>query len=188
MKIVLASASPRRRELLRVMGITDFAVRPADYSETIDPALPPRHTVEALALGKARSCPARDSELVIAADTLVYLDGTPLGKPRDRAEAFAMLSALSGRRHQVLTGAAVRYAGREAVTSECTDVCFRPLTSREIAAYIAAGESMDKAGAYGIQGKGSLLVERIEGDYFTVMGLCVCKLGLLLEDFGVKLL
>ena len=160
MKIVLASASPRRRELLGTMGIRDFAVRPAPYEEKPDGALSPAETVETLALGKARACPADDDELVIAADTLVYLDGVPLGKPRDEADARRMLTALSGRRHQVYTGAAVRLGAREAVTHQGTDVFFRPLTAEEIDGYVAAGESLDKAGAYGIQGKGSLLVDR----------------------------
>ena len=189
MNIILASQSPRRRELLTQMGLT-YQVRPADIDEHMDRALPPHALVEAISAEKAAAAAANASpdDLIIAADTVVALDGALLGKPRDEAEAGRMLSALSGRQHQVYTGFTVRRGEQVVTRSEETAVTFRPLTEEEIAAYIRTGEPMDKAGAYGIQGLGALLVEGIRGDYFNVMGLPVCALGRVLETFGVRCL
>ena len=190
MSIILASQSPRRRELLGQMGFTDFIVRPAQGEEVADPALTPARLVEALSAQKAAevAAAAEADDLVIAADTVVAIDGRVLGKPRSTAEAADMLTALSGRAHTVYTGVTVRRGGRVMTRHEATDVRFRPLTADEIAAYIATGEPMDKAGSYGIQGFGALLVEGIAGDYSNVVGLPVCCLGRMLKEFGVDAL
>jgi len=174
--IVLASASPRRRQLLELLGLT-FDVVPAEIDETWRNGEAPAVHVERLARGKAAAV-SRDGAAVIGADTEVFLDGRILGKPREAEEAKAMLRRLSGRAHDVFTGVAVGYGRKVASGVERTRVKFRPLTDETIAAYVATGEPMDKAGAYGIQGYGAVLVERIDGDYFTVMGL---GLGLLTE-------
>ncbi|MCI8676746.1 MAG: septum formation inhibitor Maf [Lawsonibacter sp.] len=186
MRIILASQSPRRRELLERMGIRDFEVLPARGEELADPSLPPAELVEELSRRKCAEVAAlRPGGLVIGADTVVSIDGQVLGKPRDRAEAERMLRALSGRQHTVYTGVTVLYNGTEETGSERTSVRFRPLTDGDITRYIATGEPMDKAGAYGIQGYGSVLVEGISGDYYNVMGLPVCRLGRMLLRFGV---
>ena len=187
MAVVLASQSPRRRELLGQMGFTDFVIRPAVGEEVVDPALSPDKLVEELSRQKcaevAAACDFDD--IVIAADTVVAIDGTVLGKPRSVPDAFAMLSRLSGRHHTVYTGVTVRRGGESLTAHEATRVHFRPLTQAEIEAYISTGEPMDKAGSYGIQGYGSMLVEGISGDYFNVVGLPVCLLGRMLARFGV---
>ena len=186
MRIILASQSPRRRELLERMGIRDFEVLPARGEELADPSLPPAELVEELSRRKCAEVAAlRPGGLVIGADTVVSIDGQVLGKPRDRAEAERMLRALSGRQHTVYTGVTVLYNGTEKTGSARTSVRFRPLTDGDITRYIATGEPMDKAGAYGIQGYGSVLVEGISGDYYNVMGLPVCRLGRMLLRFGV---
>ena len=187
MDIILASQSPRRRELLGQMGFTDFIIRPAQGEETIDPDLSPDKLVEALSAQKCAEVAAlsNDDDLVIAADTVVAIDGTVLGKPRSIPDAFAMLSRLSGRHHTVYTGVTVSRNGETLTAHEATAVHFRPLTAEEIEAYIATGEPMDKAGSYGIQGYGAMLVEGISGDYFNVVGLPVCLLGRMLKQFGV---
>lgn len=189
MAIILASKSPRRRELLAQMGLTDFQIIPAVGEEIVDPALEPPALSEALALHKAREV-ARDhaspGDLVIGADTIVVLDGQVLGKPRDADHALEMLTALSGRQHHVYTGVAVLRDGVELAEHEDTEVHFRPLTRKEILRYIATGEPMDKAGAYGIQGQGALLVPCIRGDYSNVVGLPLCRLGRMLERFGIE--
>jgi len=189
MDIILASQSPRRRELLSQMGLT-YRVEAADIDEHMDRALPPDALVEAISAEKAAAVARIEGAgpLIIAADTVVVLDGAVLGKPRDEHDARAMLERLSGREHQVYTGFTVRQ-GKEILTrSERTDVRFRALSEAEIRAYAATGEPMDKAGAYGIQGLGALLVEGIRGDYFNVMGLPVCRLSLTLKRFGVDCL
>ena len=186
MRIILASQSPRRRELLERMGIRDFEVLPARGEELADPSLPPAELVEELSRRKCAEVAAlRPGGLVIGADTVVSIDGQVLGKPRDRAEAERMLRALSGRQHTVYTGVTVLYNGTAETGSERTSVRFRPLTDGDITRYIATGEPMDKAGAYGIQGYGSVLVEGISGDYYNVMGLPVCRLARMLARFGV---
>ena len=190
MGIILASQSPRRRALLEQIGLTGFQVIPARGEEDMGAHLPPERLVEALALAKARevAAGAAPEDIVIGADTVVTLDGQVLGKPHSAEEAAQMLRALSGRRHRVYTGLAVLRGAQELVEHEATAVRFRDLTEREISAYVASGEPMDKAGAYGIQGLGALLVEGIEGDYSSVVGLPVCRLGRMLAQLGVPVL
>ena len=187
MAVILASQSPRRRELLGRMGFENFIVRPAQGEEIMNPALSPAELVEHLSRQKAAEVAAGASpeDLVIAADTVVSIDGRVLGKPHSQEEAFSMLSTLSGREHTVYTGVTVCQGGVSITEHEATDVRFRPLTPEEIRSYIATGEPMDKAGAYGIQEYGSLLVEGIQGDYFNVVGLPICRLGRILARFGV---
>lgn len=187
MAIILASQSPRRRQLLEQMGFTDFLIRPAQGEELADPNLDPGGLVEALSRQKALeiSASADPEDLIIAADTVVAVDGQVLGKPHSIQQAREMLSALSGREHTVYTGVTVCRGGQILTQHETTAVRFRPLTAQEIDAYIATGEPMDKAGSYGIQGRGALLVEGISGDYFNVVGLPVCRLGRMLTQFGV---
>ncbi len=189
MDIILASQSPRRRELLGQMGL-DFSILTPDIDEHMDRALSPDKLVEVISAEKAAAVQTqtgRDS-LVIAADTVVVWNHRVLGKPTDPQDACRMLTQLSGRTHLVYTGFTVRQGKRAVTRSECTRVSFRGLTQEEIAAYVATGEPMDKAGAYGIQGLGALLVEGIQGDYFNVMGLPVCALGQVLKQFGVNCL
>ena len=185
MKIILASQSPRRRELLERMGISEFEILPARGEENIVPGLTPEALVEALSRQKCLEVAAVHREaLVIAADTVVAVEGRVLGKPRSKAEAEEMLSLLSGREHRVCTGLSLSQGGRLRTGHEATAVRFRPLTREEIRRYVSTGEPMDKAGAYGIQGYGCLLVEGIVGDYYNVMGLPVCRLGRMLAEFG----
>lgn len=188
--IILASNSPRRKELLNQMGVKEFKIIAPNVDETVDGGLSPAQMVEELSLRKARAAAGRagPNDLIIAADTVVALDGRVLGKPRDGEDAFAMLSALSGREHRVYTGVTVLRGGESATEHEETAVVFRTLAPPEIRGYIATGEPMDKAGAYGIQGRGALLVEGIRGDYCNVVGLPVFRLGRMLADFGVTLL
>ena len=190
MHFVLASASPRRRELVELMGLAPLKILPAVGEEVADPGLRDGALAETLALHKAREVAAHcaPEDIVIGADTIVCLDGAVFGKPHDAADAARMLRALSGRGHTVYTGVAVIRGDTVRTHAEATEVHFRTLTDAEIAGYIATGEPMDKAGAYGIQGKGSLLVSGIEGDFFNVMGLPVCALGEILNTFGVDLL
>ena len=190
MNIILASASPRRRELLERIGLTGFTVAAPNVDESVEPGLSPADTVEQLSLRKARAAAERfgPNDLIIAADTVVALDGGILGKPRDADDAFAMLSALSGREHRVCTGVTVLRGDRAVTEHETTAVTFRELSPDEIRGYIATGEPLDKAGAYGIQGVGALLVSGICGDYSNVMGLPVFRLGQILRDFGLDLL
>ena len=185
MAMILASQSPRRRELLGQMGFS-FTVRPAKGEELPHPELTPAQLVEELARQKALevSAEAASDDVVVAADTVVAIDGVVLGKPRDKAHAAEMLSALSGREHTVYTGVAVKRGETLLVEHETTQVRFRPLTEREIDLYIQTGEPMDKAGSYGIQGYGALLVEGIRGDYFNVVGLPICRLGRMLAQVG----
>ena len=190
MEIILASQSPRRRELLERMGIGRFRVIAPQIDESALPSTSPEDLVRSLSRHKAGVVQQREGMdcLIIAADTVVCLDGAVLGKPTDELEAFKMLTTLSGCRHQVYTGLTV-LRGNEAITEcEATSVRFRPLEEGEIEAYIATGEPMDKAGAYGIQGLGALFVEGIEGDYYNVVGLPVCRLGQVLRHFGVDCL
>lgn len=190
MDIVLASGSPRRRELLTQIGIKHYRVVTSDVDENVDRDLPPDQIVEMLSLRKAEAVREQVGEdaLIIAADTVVSLEGEVLGKPLDESDAFRMLSALSGNRHQVYTGFTVLYKGEAITGHEKTDVAFRELESQEIEDYIATEEPMDKAGAYGIQGIGAVLISGIEGDYFNVMGLPVFRLSRVLAKFGVDTL
>jgi len=189
-RIILASQSPRRRQLLGQIGIERFDILVPEADESYDPALSPEEIVCSICRKKAEAARAlaRDSgAVVIAADTMVFLDGLRLGKPRSREEAFSMLSALSGRTHHVCTGVTVCRGERSETRAETTAVSFRPLTDAEKWAYIRTGEPMDKAGAYGVQGKAALFISGIQGDYFNVMGLPLYLLGQMLADFGVAL-
>jgi len=189
-KIVLCSASPRRRELLERIGITDFDIRVPEVEESCPGGLSPERTVAYISREKAEAARrlCAPEELFITADTMVFLDGRRLGKPKDEADALAMLTALQGRRHTVCTGVTVGRGERLETESETTDVLFRPASEAELLAYIRTGEPMDKAGAYGVQGKGALLVEGLEGDFFNVMGLPVLRLSRMLRRFGIDLL
>lgn len=190
MDIILASQSPRRRELLERMGVGDFRIVTPDIDEQMDRDLPPGELVGRISLEKALAVQSQEGKgpIIIAADTVVALDGAVLGKPADELDAFKMLSTLSGCRHQVYTGLTVLRGEEQYTVSEETTVTFRELSAEEIDRYVATGEPMDKAGAYGIQGYGALLVEGIQGDYYNVMGLPVCRLGLLLRRLGVDCL
>ena len=190
MSIVLASASPRRRELLQMLGVRDLVILPAVGEEKAGRALPPDELVKALAAHKAREVAEKceKDDVIVAADTIVWHDEQVYGKPHTEADAMRMLRELSGDTHAVYTGVCVRRGGQELLAAERSAVRFRTLTDAEIAAYIGTGEPMDKAGAYGIQGKGSLFVEGIEGDFFNVVGLPLCRLGLMLKELGVTLL
>ena len=181
-RIVLASASPRRQELLARIGITEFAIRIPEVEESYPAGLSPRETVEYISREKADAAAA----LRHTADTMVFLDDQRLGKPLDEADALRMLTALQGRRHTVCTGVTVRQGDRSLTESEATEVFFRPASREELLGYIRTGEPMDKAGAYGIQGMGALLVERLNGDFFNVMGLPVLRLSRMLGQFGVS--
>ena len=189
-RLILASGSPRRRELLSRFG-HPFEVIPAQGEEARPVGLTPGALVESLSEAKAAEVAARvnDPEAVIlAADTVVEQDGRILGKPGTPERAEEMLAALSGGVHRVWSGVTVRRGETALTQHECTAVYFRALTSEEIAAYVATGEPLDKAGAYGYQGLASLFVERIEGDYFNVVGLPLCRLGQMLRAFGINLL
>ncbi len=187
MRVILASQSPRRRELLGLFHIP-FTVRAADIDETMDPAADPAEEVARVSLAKALATPRQPEDVVIAADTIVVLEGTVLGKPTDREDAVRMLTALSGRDHQVMTGVAVLRDDQILVHTEITDIHFRPLSEREIREYVATGEPMDKAGAYGIQGGAALFAEKMHGDYYNVMGLPVCRLWQMLAQAAPGLL
>lgn len=189
MKIILASQSPRRKELLERMGITDFKVIPAQEEELATRTLTADQLVEELSQRKcAEVAAAHPKDLIIAADTVVSINNRVLGKPRTEEDAAQMLAALSGKLHLVYTGVTVAKEGRTLTQHEVTSVRFRTLTQADIIRYIATGEPMDKAGAYGIQGYGSVLVEGISGDYYNVMGLPVCRLARMLARFGVDTL
>ena len=182
--LVLASQSPRRAELIGRLGLA-FETLPADIDETYLPGEQPEAHAERLARAKALVIAGRRPEaLVVGSDTIVVIDGDVLGKPRDRAEAIAMLRRLSGREHHVCTGIAVAHGGRVESGLERVRVLFRELDERTCEEYAGTGEPMDKAGAYGIQGFGSAIVEAIEGDFFAVMGLPVVRMLRLIERFG----
>ena len=185
-RVVLASGSPRRHELLNLIGIS-HEVRPANIDETMRPRETPRRHVERLAREKASAIARRDPDLItIGADTIVVINRKVLGKPKNTDDAARMLAMLSGREHIVTTAVAVSRGKKLRSAVEEVRVRFRRLREDEIEAYIATGEPMDKAGAYGIQGFGATIVERIEGDYFSVMGLPVVRLIGLLRDVGVR--
>lgn len=185
-RLILASQSPRRAELLTRLGL-EFDIRPADIDETYLPGELPDAHCERLAREKAAAVGAQAPDaLVIGSDTIVVLDGEVLGKPRDAAHALQMLTRLSGREHEVHTGVAVAGQGRVESTLVRVRVRFRDLGRETWEAYVATGEPMDKAGAYGIQGYGSAVVAGIEGDYFAVMGLPVVSTLELLQRFGLE--
>lgn len=190
-QIILASASPRRKALLEMLGVQGLTVIPAKGEETIDPSLTPEALVKALSRQKAAEVAAEhasEDAVVIGADTVVVLDGAVLGKPKDVHDAKRMLSALSGRGHAVWTGITAIRGDKSLSRAERTEVFFRPLSEREIDAYIATGEPLDKAGAYGAQDLASLFVERIDGDFFNVVGLPLCALGKLLKGLDIDLI
>lgn len=182
MNVILASQSPRRRELLGLLNIP-FAIKVADIDETMDPALDPKDEVARLSRMKAAAIDRDDGDIVIAADTIVVAEGKVLGKPKDEAEAVAMLTMLSGKTHQVMTGMTVLQGDKIISHTEITDVCFRALSRQEIETYVASGDPMDKAGSYGVQSGAAPFVEAIHGDYYNVVGLPVCRLSLILKEF-----
>ena len=181
--MVLASASPRRRDLLTLIGVP-HDVKPAAIDESYLAGEKPREHAERLARDKAAAIDAPDA-VTIGSDTIVVVDGDVLGKPRDRAHAAEMLRRLSGRSHMVMTGVAVRWNGHVASDVEEVGVTFRDLSDRDIERYIDTGEPMDKAGAYGIQGFGATIVDRVDGDYFAVMGLPVNRMMKLMRALGL---
>ena len=187
--LILASASPRRQELLRGLGL-HFEIRTADIDESMDPARGAAAEVARISREKALAVQkqAGDDVVIIAADTIVCVDDRILGKPHTEEEAAQMLRLLSGRSHQVRTGVTVLRGTRAVTEVETAEVRFRALSDREIEAYIATGEPMDKAGSYGIQGRAAIFVEGICGDYFNVMGLPLCRLSQILEQFGISVL
>ena len=186
--LVLASASPRRRELLASLGVR-VDVDPSSYHEMNMPELPPVELARKHARGKLHDVLQRYPEgLVVAADTVVDLDGTFLGKPRDQTQATSMLRSLAGRPHLVHTTFAAAIDGGDVIErTETTEVRFWPLSQEEIAEYVATGDSMDKAGAYGIQGRGAALVQRIDGDFYTVMGFPLGLFVRTMREHGVRL-
>lgn len=182
MNVILASQSPRRKELLGLLHIP-FTVKVADIDETMDPTLDPKDEVARLSRMKAAAIDHNDGDIVIAADTIVVSEGKVLGKPKDEADAIAMLSMLSGKTHQVMTGMTVLQGEKIISHTEITDVCFRELSEQEISDYVASGDPMDKAGSYGVQSGAAPFVEAIHGDYYNVVGLPVCRLSLILKEF-----
>jgi septum formation protein len=184
--VVLASQSPRRRQLLELIGIR-HEVRPSDIDESVVVGELPEQYAERLAREKARAvADTAPDALVVAADTIVVIDDVILGKPRDVLDAERMLAMLSGRTHTVMTAVAVSHGDRMASGVEIVDVTFAPLDDSQISEYVATGEPMDKAGAYGIQGYGATIVRRIDGDYFAVMGLSLVRLVALLREIGIS--
>ncbi len=176
MELILASGSPRRQALMALYHIP-FRVLPADIDETMNPAADPVQEASRVSRCKAMAVARQRGDIVVAADTIVVCQGNILGKPADFQEAEAMLTLLSGREHQVITGYTVLWDGGCVSQAETTRLHFRTLSPGEIRRYVQSGEPMDKAGAYGIQGGAALFCTRIEGDYYNVMGLPVCALG-----------
>ena len=187
MQLILASGSPRRKELLSLFGLP-FVIRAADIDETMDQNKAPFDEVARVSRLKALAVPREEEDIVIAADTIVVLGGTVLGKPHSREEAIKMLTSLSGRDHQVMTGCTVIRGEKTKTFTEVTDLHFRPLREAEILRYVDSGEPMDKAGAYGIQGGAALFCEKIVGDYYNVMGLPVCRLGQVLRMIAPEIM
>ena len=186
MNLILASQSPRRKELLGLMG-HPFLIRVADIDEKMDPNLDPYDEVARVSRMKAAAVERQDDDIVVAADTIVVVEGQILGKPRDEEDAGNMLRLLSGRDHQVMTGCTV-LRGEKCVTfTEITDLHFKVLSEQEITDYVNSGEPMDKAGSYGIQGGAALFCERMNGDYYNVVGLPVCHLGHVLKEIAPEL-
>lgn len=188
--IVLASKSPRRRELLTMLGVNDFEIIPAASEAEFPDNIHPGDAAIAVALGKAKEIAPRapKDSIVLAADTVVSLDGKILEKPEDEDEAFRMLSALSGRRHTVYSGVVLILGDKILCRYEATDVLFRTIGDEEIRRYIATKEPMDKAGAYGAQGIASVFIERIDGDFFNVVGLPLCTLGKMFAELGFEII
>ena len=187
MNLILASASPRRQELLKLFGVP-FVVRVADIDETMDLSRPAYDEVARVSRLKALAIPRQGDDVIIAADTIVVCEGKVLGKPRDEADAAATLRLLSGRDHQVMTGCTILCGDRCESFTEVTDLHFRELSEKEIARYVASGEPMDKAGSYGIQGGAALFCTHMVGDYYNVMGLPVCALDQCLKRMAPQLM
>lgn len=189
MKVVLASASPRRRELMEMLGIRDLQIIPARGEEHVNQDQSPHEIVRQLAMNKAIEVSLRceGHPVIVAADTIVWHNNEVYGKPENEEHAFQMLKALSGNTHSVFTGIAVLHGDDLDLQSEESKVTFRPMSDEEILRYIATGEPMDKAGAYGAQGKGAIFVEHLDGDFFNVMGLPLCRLAQMLKKQGVEL-
>ena len=187
MQLILASASPRRKELLGLFHIP-FTIRVADIDETMDNTKLPFDEVARVSRLKALAISRDADDIVIAADTIVVCGGKVLGKPKTEEEAVSMLQLLSGRDHQVMTGCTVLKGERCETFTEVTDLHFRPLSRKEIENYVASGEPMDKAGSYGIQGGAALFCERMAGDYYNVMGLPVCRLGQVLKEIAPEVM
>ena len=181
MQWILASQSPRRKELMGLFH-KPFIIRVADVDETMDAQKPPYDEVARVSCEKAQAVQRDPEDVVIAADTIVVCCGQVLGKPKDEADAFRMLRLLSGRDHQVMTGLTVLRGDRCIRCTEVTDIHFRVLTDQEIWDYIGTKEPMDKAGSYGIQGGAALFVEKMNGDYYNVVGLPVCRLSQILKE------
>ena len=187
MSLILASASPRRQELLKLFNLP-FVVRVADIDETMDLSRPAYDEVARVSKLKALAVERGEDDIVIAADTIVVCEGRVLGKPRDEADAIATLNLLSGRDHQVMTGCTVLCGDKCESFTEVTDLHFRELSDWEIFRYVASGEPMDKAGSYGIQGGAALFCTHMVGDYYNVMGLPVCALGQVLARLAPKMM
>ena len=187
MEVILASQSPRRRELMGLFRIP-FTVRVSDADETMDPKLTAAEAVGLVSRRKAEAVSREADDLVIAADTIVVCGGEILGKPKDTADARRMLRLLSGRDHQVMTGMTLLRGDHTRTVTEITDIHFRELSDREIDAYIATQEPMDKAGSYGIQGGAALFAQHLVGDYYNVMGLPVCRLSQLLRELAPEIM
>ncbi len=187
-KIILASRSIRRKEILEHLGL-DIEIKVSGADENIDPHTPPGLYTEILSLRKAEAVlPCPNDKMIIASDTIVYAGGEILGKPHDREDAIRMLTLLSGNVHTVYSGVAVIYNGETYVTHDETEVIFRPLDREEIERYVDSGEPFDKAGGYGIQDRASVFIQGIKGDYFNVVGLPVYKMfEILKEKFGIIL-
>ena len=187
MELVLASQSPRRRELLTLLG-HPFRVQVADVDETMEPGKDPYDQVALVSRRKALGIPREDTDVVVAADTIVVCQGQILGKPESEDRAVQMLRLLSGRDHQVMTGVTVLKGDTCLTHTEITDIHFRDLSDSEIRGYVASGEPMDKAGAYGIQGGAALFADGMRGDYYNVMGLPVCRLFLMLKEIAPEIM
>ena len=184
MKIILASASPRRRELMNMIT-PEFTAVSVDADETLPEGIAPMEASEYLAKLKAETAAAEyPDSIVIGCDTTVICDEQILGKPADKQQCRAFMELLSGRTHKVATGCCIAYKGRTVSFTSVTEVTFRSLEAQEIEEYISTDEPYDKAGGYGIQGRGALLIEKINGDYFTVVGLPVSRLYQKLKIFS----
>lgn len=187
MQLILASQSPRRKELLGLFHLP-FVIRAADIDETMDLTKAPQDEVARVSRAKAEATPREIDDIVIAADTIVVCDGQVLGKPHSPEHAVQMLTQLSGRSHQVMTGITVLRGQQVLTCTQITDIYFRTLSQQEIQRYVATRDPMDKAGAYGIQGGAALFVQHIVGDYYNVMGLPVCKLGEMLRQLAPEIM
>lgn len=187
MKVILASQSPRRKELLGLLGIP-FEIQVPQADERMEPDGDPAQQVAMVSRRKALATEVSENTVVIAADTIVVCDGVILGKPHSKEDACRMLTMLSGRSHQVMTGMTVMRGDQMHSCTEITEVFFRQLSRKEILRYVESGEPMDKAGAYGIQGGAALFAEKLQGDYYNVMGLPVCRLTQMLKSVAPELM